>query len=214
VSVVKKELVDGVAMAVACPATDYAFSIVICLGITGAESGAPGLGVIAEFADRLAIYCGCEVVAFSPHGLGDSEGSLSFHSLVWDMERALDWADRPVVLVGYGVVAGACVAVGSTSESVRGIAVVDPAVSKMAVEEEVSRPGIRFDGEPLDFVFDDNVLQGLAMPVLVVTKNLSNLEEGLLEVHKLSPQDVDLMYDPRVYAVLLGWLERKNFGSS
>jgi pimeloyl-ACP methyl ester carboxylesterase len=175
--------------------------------------------VLQEAVERFSFYCRTEVVGFNPHGIGDSEGTLSLPTLIADVENVVHYlAPRPLVLIGFGLVGYAMLACANV-ERVVGVVTVDPLVDQLTTAEIIAL-GVRAGSEasfpstgvsiPTD--------PGLGRWMLIAPGDKMRddslgidrlIQSRQPEVHRLYATSARLHNDPRPYALILGWLERE-----
>ncbi len=194
-------------------------ALLVSFGFTNTGSGGPQTKVLSEFAERIAMLTGMEVYAFNPHGVGESGGELSYAGLVADVRLALDAVPSEMcVLVGFGAVFAAMVAVAASDSRAVGLVAIDldELVDGDLLRSHLREFGVRVKpGEEFE-TFSTAVSGQLpTCPVLLIVRaeapaaSYRELSIALqAEVHRVVAMAERMQYDPRTYAIVLGWLER------
>ncbi len=205
--------------------------------VLGARPGSLGKQNV-EATQRVSSLTGWSVLSFWPSGVGDSDGDFTLLNAVEDVLEVVFFIEkeslaRQIVLLGFDVMGAVFLSVASRLEAVRGVVAVgsdagpkgliEPsslltrlALSSVrtpanydlaAVESEV----VRIEKEALDSLEKTPTL------VIVTTERYrSRTADSLfdtdrfseLELHSFMTDEVSLRYDPQLYAVLVGWLDR------
>ena len=194
-------------------------ALVVSFGLTNTGIGGPQAKVLSEFAERMAMLTGMEVYAFNPHGVGESGGELSYDGLVADVRLAVDSVPSATcILVGFGAVFAGMVAAAVASSRVVGLVGIDlnELIDSELLRTHLEEFGTRLEaGETLGRFGIEAQRQLPNCPALLVERaetpqavyrEFSSALQA--EVHRVVAMSERMQYDPRTYAILLGWLER------
>ena len=194
----------------------------------------------AELAERLSNATNSNCISVSLSGVGDSGGIFSLTNWTEDLIRVVEYAiaerlGSRVVLVGYELAAISVVMAAIESESVAGVASIDPA---LYIFEEDFDPesylklleGFRvnvkaavasnFQAEIASIdTFEQVKLLGEKPWMIIVAQERteSNLRVSRdlvasaqrAELHRIIAAGDGLRADPRVLAILMGWYDRE-----
>jgi putative redox protein len=197
-----------------------------------------GPHTFSELADRVARDTGWTALTFSFRGAGRSPGEFSPLGWVEDLAAAIAFLRDEVSavwLAGFGFGGVAALECGARDPAIGGVAVFavpsdfapwvrDPAVLAAGARDAGVTPAAT-DGWPDELRSIDPLKAVAAIrprPMLIVhgsgddevalvdSRALADAAEGDAELRVVAMAGHQLRHDPRVVAMLLGWLERQS----
>ncbi len=205
--------------------------------ILGARPGSLGKQNI-EATQRVSSITGWSVLSFWPSGVGDSDGDFTLLNAAEDILAVVSYVEdkalaRQVVLLGFDVMGAVFLSVASQLDVVGGVvAVGSDAGPKGLIEPSslVTRLALSSVKTPVgyDLKTVENEVAKIEqealgcldkVPTLVVVtteRYRSRTADSIfgadsfseVELHSFITDEVSLRYDPQLYAVLTGWLDR------
>jgi hypothetical protein len=191
-----------------------------------------------EAAQRVSTLTGWPVLSYWPSGVGESEGVFSVDGALKDVNCVIRsvrglYPSREVVFVGFDVMGSVFLAAAVSSDEISGVVVVGSDIGPRGLIDpnsllsRLSLSSVRLaSGYNLEKLTEDvekveskgrNAFGRMPILVIVTTKRYRSrvdvfatdiVSNKKTEIHSFLTDDVSLRYDPQLYAVLAGWLDR------
>jgi alpha/beta superfamily hydrolase len=192
-----------------------ASGLVVCHGFpSGPRGAATSAATYPELADRLARDAGWLVLAFNFRGTGTSEGDFSPRGWLDDLSAAVgalaEWGAAAVWVAGFGEGGAVALCAADRDDRVRGVAALGAPIALDQRRDperhlDALSAARRLPPRPLLVVHgtDDDRIPASDARALC---DAAGPSAELRIVHAAGSR---LRHDPRVIALLLGWLERQ-----
>ncbi len=205
--------------------------------VLGAKSESLGRQNL-EAAQRVSSLAGWSVLSFWPSGVGGSDGEFTLSNALEDsldvvtFIRKNEWAQE-VVLLGFDVMGAVFLATAGGSDGVVGVVAVgsdagpEGLIEPTSLLTRLSLSSVRtphgyglaaVTGEARMIEEASRLCLGKIPVLIVVTTDryrnrtadsiFGAVNFSKFELHSFITDEVSLRYDPQVYAVLAGWLDR------